>query len=144
MVLFSIYILEVHENYLTHIQVETPSSQKNVSEENISTREKRSINHLTHFRYDHFPAFMVKPGLQNMGGNDPDKAEKIIQTNFNTTNIDLDAETTTNIRIYLIIILALISLKKLLQIVLISRLSFFSSVPDWVELFELIIFYLLK
>jgi hypothetical protein len=132
--MFSIYILEIHQNYVTYIQVETPISQKNISDsENISIKTKRSINHQNHFKYDHYPAFMVKPGLQNMGSNDPDKAEKIIQTNFNTTNIDLDAETNSNIRTYLIIILALISFKKLLQIILISRLSFFSSVPDWVN-----------
>jgi hypothetical protein len=117
--------------------VESPQPKNISDEENIGIRTKRSLNHLTHFRYDHFPAYMVKPGLQNVGGNDPDKAEKIIQTNFNTTHVDLDAETNTNIRLYLIITLGLVSLKKCLQIVLISRLSFFSSVPDWVSLYNL-------
>jgi transient receptor potential cation channel subfamily A protein 1 len=41
----------------------------------------------------------------------------------------------SNITTYLIVILGLISIKTLLQIIFITRLSFFSSVTDWVEIF---------
>jgi hypothetical protein len=93
-------------------------------------RTRRSFSNHNH----HYPAYFVKPGSQSIGTSDLDKAEKIIQKNFNITNIDLDAENNTNIRTYLIIILVLISLKKFLEIILISKLSFISSVPDWVKI----------
>jgi hypothetical protein len=61
------------------------------------------------------------------------KNDNISRFDFYNSYIDLDIKTNTNTRIYLLIILALISFKKLLQIIMISRLSFFTSVPDWVN-----------
>ena len=138
--LFCVYILEIHQAYLNHIQLETPIEKNSSSNLEEVIRTKRSINRLTNIVSNNFPAFMIKPGMQNTGGNDQDKIERIIQTNFNTTYIDLDVETNTNTRIYLLIILALISFKKLLQIIMISRLSFFTSVPDWVNFYYITFF----
>ncbi len=115
---------------MDYIELEIPTLGKNISDKEDLIRTKRDINYLTNFRLDHFPAYLMKPSKPNSGSS---TSEKVIQKNFNTWNIDLDASNNTNIRIYLIIILAMVSLKKLLQIVLISRLSFFSSVPDWVN-----------